>query len=126
MNQFEVCARKLKAECYEFDFGLDSSFRYSSDSEVSLHVSHSKFFQADQKEIVFNMIHNGQKKTPSHTAIAQSIHNTCKSKKFIQIMNSLGLSIVTMILNALILGITQHTIQLAGNHRVPIVSNITS
>ena len=51
------------------------------------------------------MIHNGQNKTPLHTFIAQSIHDTCKSKKLIQIMNRLGLCIC---------------------NRVPIPKNITS
>ena len=32
-DPIEVCAKKLKSECQEFDFGLDHSFGYASDLE---------------------------------------------------------------------------------------------
>ena len=36
------------------------------------------------------LIHNAQKKTPLH---AETIHDTCRSKKLINIMNHLGICI---------------------------------
>ena len=112
-----VCAKQLMSECQEFDFGLDHSFRYASDLEcgieklksgASLHCWNSFFdcmFPSESSsvsitrkcdvifQIIFNLIHNGQRKTPSHTAISQSIHETCKSKTLIQIFKRLGLAI---------------------------------
>ena len=32
-DPIEVCAKQLKSECQEFDFGLDHSFRYAIDFE---------------------------------------------------------------------------------------------
>ena len=34
-------------------------------------------------QIVCNLIHNGQRKTPLHTIILQRIHDTCSSKSLI-------------------------------------------
>ncbi|XP_057301781.1 uncharacterized protein LOC130636171 isoform X1 [Hydractinia symbiolongicarpus] len=149
-NPIEVCANKLRSECENFDFNLDNSFRYASDLELSLQYYHSssalpyweKFFkilfsnrsyseQIKRKcdvifQIVFNLIKDGQKKTPLHTAIAQCIHDTCKSKNLIQILNRLGLCISYDDLERIDIGITQHTIDIAGTNRVPISKSVTS
>ena len=115
-DPIEVCVNKLKAECNTFDFNLNNSFRYASDLEISINNLHSaykdlkawdkffdKLFPTRQKslaitrkcdmifQVVYNMLHNGQIKTPLHTAIAECIHDTCKSKSLIQILNRLGL-----------------------------------
>ena len=37
-------------------------------------------------------MHSGKKKTPLHISISETIHNISKSKRLIQIMNILGLS----------------------------------
>ena len=109
-DPIEVCAKQLKSECQEFDFGLDHSFRYASDLECRIEKlkssaslqcwnnffdcvfpSRSSSVSTKRKyvifQIIFNLIHNGQSKTPFHTAISQSIHDTCKSKNLIQIFN---------------------------------------
>ena len=111
----EVCAKQLKSECKSFDFALDQSFQYASDLQLGMEKlqsnnslqSWNKFFDAlfpasslsesiPRKcdviiQIIFNIINIGQCKTPLHTAIAQSIHDTCKSKNLIEIFNCLGL-----------------------------------
>ena len=130
-DPIEVCANQLKSECQESDFGLDHSFRYASDLEcgieklksgASLHCWNSLFdcmFPSQSSsvsitrkcdvifQIIFNLIHNGQRKTPSHTAISQSIHETCKSKTLIQIFKRLGLAISSDDVKRIDIGIGQ-------------------
>ena len=77
-------------------------------------------------QIVFNIINGGQRKTPLHTAIAQSIHDTCKSKNLIQIFNRLGLCISYDDLERVDMCQTQQLIILAGPSRVPVPENIDS
>ena len=109
-DPIDLCAKKLKSECQTFDFGLNDSFRYASDLEIGIEKLHStskdlkswnrfvgQFFPTRPKseaitcncdmlfQIFFNIIHGGQVKTPLHTAIAECIHDTCKSKLLIQI-----------------------------------------
>ena len=36
-------------------------------------------------QIVFSLVHNGQKKTPVHVSISQTIHEVCRSKELIRI-----------------------------------------
>ena len=146
----EICAKRLKFECKEFDFGLNNSFRYANDFKLVTETLGStdslqcwdKFFDATFParrssepirrkcdiifQIVYNLIHNGQSKTPLHTAIAQSIHDTCKSKNLIQIFNHLGLCISYDDLERVDICITQEVINLAGSYRVPVAKNITS
>ena len=145
----EVCAKTLRAECETFNFGLNNSYRYANDLDLSLRHYYSSTRQLTSWEtffdtlfpnrnsselikrkcdiifqIVFNIIHNGQQKTPMHTAIAQTIHDTCKSKKLIQIMNRLGLCISYDDLERIDIGIAKCTIDLAGMNRVPVSLNI--
>ena len=63
--QIKSCADKLRDECRNHVFGL---------------------FQ-----IFFTAIHNGQKKTPLHVSLCETIHDTCRSKKLIQILNRMRL-----------------------------------
>ena len=116
-DHIEVCVKKLRSECKSYDFGFNQSFRYASELQLGMEKIQSydslqcwnKFFNAlfparsssesiRRKcdvifQIVFNIINGGQRKTPLHTAIAQSIHGTCKSRNLIQIFNRLGLCI---------------------------------
>ena len=144
----EVCSKQLKSECKSFDFVLDQSFRYASDLQLGMEKlqsndslqSWNKFFDAlfparsssesiRRKcdvifQIIFNIINGGQRKTPLHTAIAQSIHETCKSKNLIQIFNRLGLCISYDYLERVDMCQTQQLISLAGPSRVPVPENI--
>ena len=85
-DPIEVCAKQLKSECQEFDFGLDHSFRYASDLECGIEkltssassLCWNSFFDCmfpgrsssvsvKRKcdiffQIIFNLIHNGQRK----------------------------------------------------------------
>ena len=130
----------------EFDFGLDHSFWYAIDFEcgteklksgASLQCWNSFFdcmfpswsSSASIKrkcdaifQIIFNHIHNGQRKTPFETAILQSIHDTCKSKNLIQIFNRLGLGISYDKVQQIDIGITQEIIR---PNRVSVPKNIT-
>ena len=144
----EVCSKQLKSECKSFDFALDQSFRYASDLQLGTEKlqsndslqSWNKFFDAlfparsssesiRRKcdvifQIIFNIINGGQRKTPLYTAIAQSIHDTCKSKNLIQIFNRLGLCISYDDLERVDMCQTQQLINLAGPCRVPVPENI--
>ena len=42
-------------------------------------------------QIFFTAIYNGQKKTPLHLSLCETIHDTCRSKKLIQILNRMRL-----------------------------------
>ena len=77
-------------------------------------------------QIVYNLIHNGQRKTPLYTIISQSIHDTWKSKSLIQRFNRLGLCISYDDLERVDIAITQEIINLAGPNRVPVPKNINS
>ena len=103
-DPIEVCAKKLRSECKSYDFGLNQNFQYASDLQLgmeklqsydslqcwnkfcnALFPAHSSSESIRRKcdvifQIVVNIINDGQHKTPLHTAIAQSIHDTCKSK----------------------------------------------
>ena len=128
-DAIQVCAKQLKSECQEFYFGLNNSFRYASDLQHGIeklkstdNLQHwNTFFDTmlpgrhssvaiKRKcdvvfQIVFNLIHNSQRKTPLHTA-------TCKSKNLIQIFNRLGLCISYDDLERVDMGITQEIINL--------------
>ena len=93
----------------------------SRSSSVSIKRKCDVIFQ-----IIFNLIHKGQRKTPFHTAISQSIHDTCKSKYLIQIFNRLGLGISYDEVERIDIGITQEIIHLTGPNRVPVPKNINS
>ena len=123
-DPIEVCANQLKSECQESDFGLDHSFRYASDLECGIEklksganlqwwnsffdcmfASRSSSVSIKRKcdvifQIIFNLIHKGQRKPPFHTAISQSIRDTCISKNLIQIFSRLGLGIVPKNINS--------------------------
>ena len=107
-----MCAKKLRSEFY---FGLDKSLRYVNDLQYGMEKlestdslqhwnslfdimfpSRSSFVAIKRKcevvfQIVYNLIHNGQRETPLHTVISQSIHDTYKSKSLMQMLNGLAL-----------------------------------
>ena len=60
--------------------------------------------------MIFNMAHNGQKKTPMHVGLSETVHDICRLKELIQIMNHMGLDS----------GLAQRMFEKAGVHRVPV------
>ena len=64
-------------------------------------------------QIVYNLIHNGQRKTPLHKVISQSIHDKYKSKSLIQMFNPLELWISYDDLERTDVAISQEIINLA-------------
>ena len=146
----EMCAKKLRSECQEFCFGLDKSFRYTSDLQYGMEELEStdrlqhwnSFFDImfpirsysgaiKRKcevvfQIVYNLIDNDQRKTPVHTVISQSFHDTCKSKSVIQMFNRLGLCISYDVLERVDIASTQEIINFAGPNKVPVPKNINS
>ena len=77
-------------------------------------------------QIVFNLIHNGQRKTLLYTVISRSIRDTCKSKSLIQMFNRLRLYISCDDPERVDISITQEIISLVGPNRVPVPKNINS
>ena len=63
-------------------------------------------------------------KTPLHVALSQTIHDTCKSKRLIIIVNRLGLFCSYQDLSWIDTGLAKHTVVLDGPHRVPITPSI--
>ena len=92
----------------------------SRSSSVSIKRKCDVIFQ-----IIFSFIHIGQRKTPFHTAISQSIHDTCKSKNLIQIFNRLGLGISYDEVERIDISITQEIINLTGPNRVRYLKTLT-
>ena len=41
--------------------------------------------------MIFNMAQNGQKKTTMHVGLSETVHDICRSKELIRIMNRMGL-----------------------------------
>ena len=80
--------------------------------------------KTDIFQIIYNLIHNGKRKTPMHVALSEAIHDTCRSKKLIRIMNHLGLCISYEEVERIDTALAQHTIDMTGSHRVPIPSSI--
>ena len=110
----KICAEKLKKECEEFDFLLENSYCDANDVEYSLNLykqnrpkSWEHFFNTlfDYRkksvhiqrkcdnvfQIIFNIVHNGQKKTPVHVSLSETVHDIYRSKELIQILNRMGL-----------------------------------
>ena len=72
------------------------------------------------------MVHSGKKKTPLHIAMSETIHNTCRSKILIQMMNKLDLSMSHEEIERVDYALTHRIIKQAGNGRVPVSSSICS
>ena len=147
-DPIELCAKKPRFECQEFYFGLDK--RYASDLDYRMEKLEStgslqhwnSFFDimfptrrfsvaiTSKCEVVFqivyNLIHNGQRKTPLHTVISQGIHDTFKSKGLIQMFNRLGFCISYDDLGRVDIAITREIINLTGPNRVPAPKNNNS
>ena len=75
-------------------------------------------------QIVYNVVHNGHKKTTMHINLSEAIHNACRSKKMIQIMNRMGLCMSYDELERVDIGLAHRTINAAGSHRVSIPPSI--
>ena len=71
-------------------------------------------------------MHSVKKKTPLHIAVSETIHNICKSKKLIQIMNKLGLSMSYEEMERVDYALTHRIIKQAGNGRVPVSTSLCS
>ena len=62
-------------------------------------------------QIIYYIIHNGKQKTPFHISLTEAIHDTCRSKTLIQIMNRLGLCISYDEMEKIDTGLAQRTIK---------------
>ena len=146
-NPIKICAEKLRKECEEFDFLLDNSYCDAEDLECSLKnykeyrpKSWELFFNIlfiygkesvhiQRKcdnifQIIFNMVHNGQKKTPMHVGLSETVHDICRSKELIQIINRMGLCRSYDEVERIDSGLAQRTFEKAGVHRVPVPPSI--
>ena len=112
-NSIAECAQKLRDECKNYSFNLDDSNCNARDTANSLNQYKLEkppmwemFFnnlfpqrsryenlirKCDTFQIVFNLVHNCRKKVPLNVSISQVIHDKCRSKQLIQILNNLGL-----------------------------------
>ena len=67
-------------------------------------------------QIFFAAIHNGQKKTRLHVSLCETIHDTCRSKKLIQILHRMGLCMSYDELEEIDVCLAERTIATAGHH----------
>ena len=143
----KICAEKLRRECEEFDFLLDNSYCDAEDLECSsknykehwpkswelffntLFIYGKESVHIQRKcdnifQMIFNMILNGQKKTPMHVGLSETVHDIYHSKELIQIMNRVGLCQSYDEVEWLDSGLAQHTFEKAGAHHVPVPPSI--
>ena len=134
-------------DCEEFDFCLDESF--DSAEDVTLNLKHylidrrqtwkaffdSMFLYRPKSksimpkyntifQIIHYLVHNGKKKTLLHLSLCESIHDTCRSKELITIMNGLGLCMSYDELERIDIGLATLSIESAGEKRVLVLENI--
>ena len=140
-------AEKLREESRSYDFGLNNSHCSSEDLLISLNqltenhpMAWTTFFNAifpyrkksehiKHKtdvlfQIFFTPIHNGQKKTPLHVSLCETIHDTCRYKKLIQILNRMGLGMRHDELEKTDVCLAERTIAAARPHRTRVSSII--
>ena len=145
----EICAGILRDECKQYDFNLDNSFKSAEDLVSSYNSfkgqrppSWEKFFDVmfpyrkksdviQRKcdtvfQIAFSIVHNLTKVPPLHVFVAQAIHDVSRSKKLINIMNRLGISISYHEMLQIDTLLATKLIQNAGPHRVPVAEEIKS
>ena len=146
-ESLKECANVLRTECEEFDFCLDESFNLAEDATLSLKYylkdcppTWSAFFdsmfpyQSKSEniirkcdtifQIIYYLVHNGKKKTPFHLSLCESIHDTCRSKELITIMNILDLCMSYDELDRIDIGLATQSIESARENRVPVPENI--
>ena len=70
------------------------------------------------------MIHSGGKRTPMHVSLAQTVHDTCRSKQLIEILSRMGFTISYSELEKIDNGLAQRIIRRAGDDHVPIPPSI--
>ena len=75
-------------------------------------------------QIIFNIVHNGQKKTLMHVSLSETVHDICCSKELIQILNRMGLCMSYNEVERLDNNLALRTIKKAGVHRVPVPPSI--
>ena len=68
-------------------------------------------------QIFFTAIHNGQKKTPLHVSLCETIHDTCRSKKLRLCMSYDELEKIDVCL-------AEKAIAASGSYRTPVSSII--
>ena len=143
----KYCAEKLREECEEFDFLLENSYCDAKDLALSLNqykqnrpklwdLFFNTLFPSRKKsdhikrkcdnifQIVFNLVHNGKKRTPMHVSIAQAIHDVCRSKQLIQIFNHRGFCNSYDEVDRIDSALAQRTIDRAGINHVPVPPSI--
>ena len=137
----------MREECQNLDLGLTGSYCSADDIEISFNnltqnrpkgwekIFNTLFPYRTQSvhikcksdmifPVIYYIIHNGKQKTTFHISLTGVIHDTCRSKTFIQIMNRLGLCISYDEMEKIDTGLAQRTINTAGVNRTPIPSTI--
>ena len=135
------CANVLRNESEEFDFRLDGRFNSAEDATLSLKhyirdcsptwsaifdsmlPYRSKSEKIMRKcdtiyQTIYFLVQNEKKKTPLHLSLCESIHDTCRSKELITIMNRLGLCMSYDKLERIDIGLATGSIESAGGNRV--------
>ena len=143
----KLCAEALRKECEDFNYNLEESYKTANNLRITQEnfdkqspPTWEKFFNVmfpykksspntTKKcglifQVVYNLVHNGRKRTPFHVAIAETIHDICKSKKLIQIMNRLRLCSSYDEMERIDIGLATKIINEAGENRVPVGPSI--
>ena len=143
------CATDLRNECKHYDFGLEKSYRDADDVRKSYEAFKQnrpakwlKFIECFlgksqipshyeiSVDLVFQIFHalvNGNANmTPFAIAIAQVIHEKCRNKHLMILMNRMKICISYESMSRIDTGLTKRVVEMAEGHRVPIPSQIQS
>ena len=74
-------------------------------------------------EIIYYLVHNGKKKNLLHLTLCKSIHDTCRSKKLIAIMNRIRLFVGYDEFEIAYIKLDTQNIESARENKVPVLEN---
>lgn len=141
------CAQKLASEIKSRSFELDESLCLAADLRLSMDryyesrptewlrfvkelFANSRHKQQDawmvKFDTIFQMFFNWLtgKMTPMHCALTQMIHNVSKSREIIDALNKYGIGMSYDSMKRIDVGIAEHLIKAAGDHRGPVSNEI--
>ena len=144
-----ACAQSLRKECLLYDFSLNDSFKDADVLKISFELFQKgrphewqKFFEAildhpnisKERQLVcdmilqifYNLIHADTKLSPFSIGMTQMIHDLCRSKHLITVLNRLNLCTSYESMERIDTSLTQRVIDLADGHRVPVPPQIQS
>ena len=145
-----ACAKILREGCNSYKFDVDNSYCDANDVNINFNIyikttgpkAGKHFFKSLVKvrstpedlkrkcdtifQQILYLIRNGPKKTPLHVSLAQSIHDKCRSKQLIQILNNLEMCESYYKILRMDYNLVDRLICSCSENKVPLSESITS